>query len=74
MCKYREVFSKPLKVIILGGYAKRIDKILTELDAIYEDSLKVYLLSQEVQYESITEEYDEILSKFPMSENVFHRE
>lgn len=71
LCKYREVFSKPLKVIILGGYAKRIDKILTELDAIYEDSLKVYLLSQEVQYESITEEYDEILSKFPMSENDF---
>lgn len=68
LCKYREVFSKPLKVIILSGDAKRIDKILMSFDAIYEDSLRVYLLSQEVQYEDIAEVYKEVLQKFSVSE------
>lgn len=71
LCKYREAFSKPLKVVIISGNAKKIDKILTCLDAIYEDSLKLYLLSQEVQYESIIEDYKEILKCFPMSEYDF---
>ncbi len=68
ICKYRESFSKPLKVIILGGNAKRIEKILSVFDAVYEDSLKVYLLSNEVQFEGIREEYAEILQYYPMSE------
>lgn len=68
LCKYREVFSKPLKVIIMSGEAKKIKEILNTFDAIYEDSLKIYLLSQEVQFEEIVEDYKEILKKFPLSE------
>ena len=71
LCKYREVFSKPLKVIIMGGEVKKIKEILNAFDAIYEDSLKIYLLSQEVQFEEIIDDYKEILKKFPMSEADF---
>lgn len=73
LCRYREVFSKPLKVIIMGGEVKKIKEILNVFDAIYEDSLKVYLLSQEVKFEEIIDDYDykEILKKFPMSEADF---
>lgn len=71
LCNYREVFSKPLKVVILNGPAKRIDKILTALDAVYEDALKLYLLSTEVQFEGIKEDYKEVLDMFPLSEYEF---
>ena len=71
LCNYREVFSKPLKVMILNGPAKRIDKILTALDAVYEDALKLYLLSTEVQFEGIKEDYKEVLDMFPLSEYEF---
>lgn len=68
LCKYRKVFTKPLKVIVVSGDAKKLDRIFADLDAVYEDSLKIYLLSQEVQYESLIEVYNEIIHKFPMSE------
>ena len=68
ICKYREAFSKPLKVIILSGNAKRIETILSVFDAVYEDALKVFLLSSEVQFEDIREEYKEIIKFFPISE------
>lgn len=71
LCDYREAFSKPLKVVILNGPAKRIDKVLTALDAIYEDALRLYLLSAEVQFEGIKEDYKEILDMFPLSEYEF---
>lgn len=67
ICKYRKAFSKPIKVIILSGDAKKIEKILSVLDAVYEDSLKLFLLSSEVQYESIKEDYEEVLQYYPLS-------
>lgn len=71
LCKYKKVFTKPLKVIIISGDAQKIDKILTCFDAIYEDNLRLYLLSQEVQYEDLIRIYHEILQCFPMSEYDF---
>ena len=71
LCNYREAFSKPLKVVILNGPAKRVDRILTALDAIYEDALRLYLLSTEVQFEGIKEDYKAILDMFPLSEYEF---
>ena len=65
--KYREVFSKPLKVVVLSGNAKRIEKIITELDSVYEDLLKIYLLSQEVQFEGLRQDYSEILEFYPLT-------
>ena len=67
ICKYREVFSKPLKVVILNGDAKKIETILSVLDAVYEDSLKLFLLSSEVQFESIRVDYEETLQYFPLT-------
>lgn len=67
LCKYRSSFSKPLKIIIVNGPAMRISKIISELDSIYADELKIYLLSNEVQFESITAIYEDAIQKFPMS-------
>lgn len=66
--KYHSAYSKPLKVIILGGPAKRVKKIVDELDSIYdENGIELYLLSSEVQYEEIREEYENILNYYPLS-------
>lgn len=71
ICRYHEVFTKPIKVVILSGDTKKLSQIITALDAVYEDSLKLYLLSSEVQYENIKEDYEEILEYFPLTEYDF---
>ncbi len=71
ICKYHEVFSKPIKVVILGGNVKKVSQIVTALDTVYEDSLRLYLLSSEVQFENIKEEYKEILEYYPLTEYDF---
>ncbi len=69
--RYRESFSKPIKVIILNGRMKRIESILMALDAVYEDKLKVYLLSSEVQFDELKDSYKEIMECYPMTEHEF---
>ena len=69
--RYRQSFSKPLKVLILSGEAKKVSDILMALDATYVDLLKIYLLSSEVQFETIQEDYKAILTTYPLMVNQF---
>ena len=71
LSKYRKVFSKPLKVIILSGNAKRVESVLSALDAVYEDDFRIFLLSQEVQFEGLIENYRDVLKTFPLTEDDF---
>lgn len=68
---YKKAFSKPIKVIVLNGNSKYIQSILSALDAVYEDSLKIFLLSSEVQYDEIREEYKDILEYYPLTGSEF---
>lgn len=69
--RYKEAFSKPIKVIILNGNATYIQSILSALDAVYEDLLKVFLLSSEVQYDAIREQYKDDLEYYPLTVSEF---
>lgn len=70
--KYHASYSKPLKVIILGGPAKRVKDIVDALDSVYdENGIELYLLSAEVQYEDIREEYEDIMNYYPLSVEEF---
>lgn len=72
MMKYHAAYSKPLKVIILGGFAKRVKDIVDALvDAYDENEIELYLLSSEIQYEEIREEYEDILSYYPLNVEEF---
>lgn len=70
---YKKIFSKPLKVIILNGNAKRISTIIEALDAVYDNQYRIYLLSKEVQFESIKSEpdYKDILKYLPLTDYEF---
>lgn len=68
---YRQSFTKPLKVVILSGKVKRIEMIISALDAVYEDDLCIYLLSSEVQFESLREDYKGIMEYYPLTEFEF---
>lgn len=66
--KYHSGYSKPLKVIILGGPAKRVKDIIDALDSVYDEGgIELFLLSSEVQYEEIRDEYADIISYYPLS-------
>ena len=72
MMKYHAAYSKPLKVIILGGFAKRVKDIVDALVDVYdENEIELYLLSSEIQYEEIREEYEDILSYYPLNVEKF---
>jgi len=66
--KYQAAFSKPLKVIIQGGPVNRVKDIIDALDSIYDEGgMYLYLISNEIQYEKLEDDYSEILEKYPLS-------
>ena len=65
--KYHAAFSKPLKVVVQGGPASRVRDIINVLDSIYDEGgIQIYLLSSEIQYEQLKEEYADILESYPL--------
>lgn len=54
--RYREVFSRPLHVLIMDGPPDRLADLIHELDAVYEENAKFYLLSSETRYERMVED------------------
>ncbi len=65
---YHAAFSKPLKVIVQGGPVNRVRDIINALDSIYDEGgMHIYLLSSEVQFEQIKEEYEDVLESYPLS-------
>ena len=68
MKNYHSSFSKPLKVLVQGGPVKRVQDIINAIDSIYDEGgMKIYLLSAEVQYERLKEEYEDVLQYYPMT-------
>ena len=63
---YHKVFPKQLRLVIVDGEYYKICELVTAIDTCYEDDYKISFLPDETQFESLCEDYEEVLTKYPM--------
>lgn len=70
--EYHKVFPKPIHVVIVDGTIDKIRTIVEAFDTCYENDYKIYLLSNEPQFEEFLEDaYKDIVRHYPMAINEF---
>lgn len=64
--EYHKVFPKQLRVVVIDGEYYKICALINALDTSYEDNYKISFLPDETQFEPFCEEYEAVLTKYPM--------
>lgn len=64
--EYHKVFPKQLRIVIIDGEEYKIRELVIAMDTCYEDDYKISFLPNETKFESFCEEYEAVLTKYPM--------